>query len=177
MAVFIWVWFQGTLVHAYVVDCKALRLPAVFYYFLCPPPLSTGNMSTTEANLMSINILEVASVPFSFCRKFKWAIIIRAIQVSDAPSNFPCSYQVFPFQRMHLEVPQVLAFLNPFFWQTYNLVYFQSFINFRWTSLLFSCVVCSRICMFPFGPFWYTVRFNLTALVAAIIITSSTLSQ
>ena len=66
-----------------------------------------------KAPHVPIHILKVGSIPFSFCRKLKLAIIIRAIQVSDAPSNLPCSFQVLPSQGIYLEVPQILAFLNP----------------------------------------------------------------
>ena len=70
------------------------RLPVVFSYFTFLTPLSTGNISTAEANLASIYILELGSIPFSLCRKLKLAIIIRTIQVSNAPFNLSCSYQV-----------------------------------------------------------------------------------
>ena len=63
---------------------------------MCPTPLSTGYISTAEASLVSIHIMKVGSVAFSFHRKLKWAIIIRAVQVSDTPSSLPCSYQVLP---------------------------------------------------------------------------------
>ena len=126
VSVFICVWFERTLVCNYVVYCEAIRLPVIFSHFTCVTPLSTGYVSTAEANLVSIHILKVGSIPFSFCRKLKWEIIIGAIQISDAASNCPCSYQVLPSQRIHLEVPQILAFLNPFLWRTFNLVQFQS---------------------------------------------------
>ena len=99
-----------------------VRLAVIFSHFTRLAPLSVGNISTAEANLASVHVLEVGSVPFSFYRKLKWAIIIRAIQVSDAPSNLPCSHQVLPSQGMHLEIPQILAFLNPFSLATFNLV-------------------------------------------------------
>ena len=37
----------------------------------------------------------------------------------------------------------------------------RSHVNVKYTSLPAVCVVCLRICMFPFGPFWYIDRFTL----------------
>ena len=80
----------------YVIYCEALRLPAIFSHFTCTAPLSTGYISTAEANLVSTCILKVCSVPFSFCGQLKGAVIRGTIQISDAPSNFPGPCEILP---------------------------------------------------------------------------------
>ena len=96
--------------------CHILQVsqtPCSIQLFLMPCTIIYWLHFYSWSKSSSIHILEVGIVPYSLCRKLKWAIIIRAIQVSNAPSDLLCSYQILPSQRMHLEFTSDPGFSEP----------------------------------------------------------------